>query len=192
MELLIGGVALWAGVHLIPSVGAGLKRALVGHLGSAAYQGVFSLGILAAVALMVLGWRQAVPVAVYAPPPELRFLAVAGSFAAILLLFAAPLPTRLRRIIRHPQLTGVVIWSLSHLLANGDSRSLVLFGGLGVWALLEMPLINRREGPWRKPKAPSLGREFLWLATGLLVAILAVWAHPWFAGVPALPGVFAP
>ena len=192
MWLLVGGVALWAGVHLIPTVGAGLRRALVGRMGLAVYRGFFSLGVLTAVALMVLGWRQAQPVMIYAPPPELRFLAVAGPFVAILLMFAAPLPTRLRRVIRHPQLTGVVIWAFSHLLVNGDSRSLALFGGLGLWALLEMPLINRREGPWRKPEAPSLSGECLWLAVGLLAAAVAAWAHPWFTGMPALPGVFSP
>ena len=35
--------------------------------------------------------------------------------------------------------------SLAHLLVNGDVPSLILFGGIGLWALLAMRLINAAE-----------------------------------------------
>ena len=35
--------------------------------------------------------------------------------------------------LRHPMLTGVVVWAVAHLLVNGDAASLVLFGW--PWAL---------------------------------------------------------
>ena len=39
--------------------------------------------------------------------------------------------------LRHPMLTGVVVWAVAHLLVNGDVASLVLFGWMGLWALAE-------------------------------------------------------
>jgi len=48
-------------------------------------------------------------------------------------------------------MTAVILWSAAHLMANGDTRSLVLFGGLGGWAVVEILLCNRRDGDWQKP-----------------------------------------
>ena len=49
-------------------------------------------------------------------------------------------------VIRHPQLTAVKLWAVAHLLVNGDSASLLLFGGLLVWAVLEVVIINKQDG----------------------------------------------
>jgi uncharacterized membrane protein len=43
------------------------------------------------------------------------------------LLPAAYMPTNLIRFMRHPFLTGLSLWALSHLLVNGDLASIVLF-----------------------------------------------------------------
>ena len=75
---------------------------------------------------------------------------------------------------------------MAHLLANGDSRSLVLFGGLAAWCVLEMLLINRRDGAWVKPAPPSWTVEVIGIAIGLAVAALFIGIHPWIAGVPVL------
>ena len=92
-------------------------------------------------------------------------------------------PSRLRRVIRHPQLSGVALWGIAHLLLNGDSRALLLFGGMTVWALVEMAAINHRDGVWIKAEAPKPGTDLLnLLITGVVVALLA-YLHPWLAGV---------
>ncbi len=63
------------------------------------------------------------------------------------------------RIVRHPQLTGVSIWAFAHLMMNGDSRSIVLFGTMFIWAILSIAaLINRRDGEWVKQPVPGLGK----------------------------------
>ena len=71
----------------------------------------------------------------------------------------------------------------AHLLVNGDSRSVVLFGSMGVWAILEIGLINRREGTWIKKPVPGWGRELRGLAISLVVFAVVVIAHPYFTGV---------
>ena len=89
----------------------------------------------------------------------------------------------IKQILRHPQLTGVLIWAAAHLMMNGDSRSLVLFGGLGSWALLEIIFINRRDGAWVKPEVPGIGQEIKILAISLVAFLALMFGHPWFAGV---------
>jgi uncharacterized membrane protein len=184
MSLLIAGMCLWAVVHLVPSVAPGLKTAWKEKLGEGGYMGSFALLILAAMVLMVLGWRGTQPSLVYLPDPALRLPSLALMVLAFLLLGATKRPSRIGRIVRHPQLTGVLVWSLAHLLVNGDNRSLVLFGGFATWTVLEIVLISRREGAWVKPEAPGWGAEAIGAAISLVVMAAFVFAHPWIAGMP--------
>lgn len=48
-------------------------------------------------------------------------------------------------ITRHPILWAFALWALSHVIPNGDLVSLMMFGGFGLFALLAMPIIDRRK-----------------------------------------------
>lgn len=184
MTIIIAGLLLWSVVHLIPSIAQPLKNAWVGKMGENGYKATFSLLIALSLVLIVYGWRHTTPDFIYAPIPEARPFAVGLLILAFVMMGAANYPSRIKCVIRHPQLTGVIVWSVAHLILNGDSRSLLLFGGLGVWALLEIFLINRREGAWQKPVVPSLGRELRGAAISLIIFAVVVFIHPYIAGVP--------
>ena len=100
-----------------------------------------------------------------------------------ILFVASGQPTRIKQYLRHPQLTGLILWAAAHLLMNGDSRSLVLFGGLGLWAILEIVFINRRDGEWVKPEVPALAQDIKILVISVVVYVAVAFAHPWLAGV---------
>ena len=68
MSMLILGVVLWMAVHLLPSLGRGLRQKMIDGMGENGYKGLFSLLLLGAIGLMVMGWRSADPVSVYIPP----------------------------------------------------------------------------------------------------------------------------
>ena len=76
--------------------------------------------------------------------------------SAFTLLLGSQVGARVAGVIRHPQLTAVKLWALAHLLVNGDSASLLLFGGLLVWAVLEVVIINNRTASRRLSKPTSL------------------------------------
>jgi uncharacterized membrane protein len=184
MALLILGVLLFAGVHFIPSLAPGLKAGALARMGEGGYKGIFSVLLLAAFALMIGGWRSADPTLLYAPAPALHQLALALLLLAFLLLVVSSRNSRLSLLIRHPQLSGVTLWGIAHLLLNGDSRSAVLFGGMAIWAVLEMMAINRREGAWIKGAAPSWGAEIVTLVIAAVVVAVVVYVHPWLSGMP--------
>jgi len=186
MLWLILGVALWSGVHLLPSVAQGLKAQLVTQMGENAYKGLFSLGLIAAIVLMVIGWRSAEPTFVYQTYAWGAMAATPLMIVAFLLFGFANIPSTVKRFIRHPQLTAIATWAAAHLISNGDSRSLVLFGGLGLWALIEMPLINRREGAWEKPYTPPLVPQLRAAAISIVIFIVVFLLHPYFTGVPLI------
>lgn len=184
MALLVLGVLLFAAVHFIPSLAPGLRTSWRRRLGENGYKGVFSLLLLAALGLMIIGWRGAEATHFYTPPPGMHDPALALLVAAFVLLVASGRPSRLRLLVRHPQLTAVALWGGAHLLLNGDSRSLVLFGGLALWSLGEMLAINRRDGVWIKDTAPRWTTELLNMAIAAVVLVVVVLLHPWLAGVP--------
>jgi uncharacterized membrane protein len=173
MGLLIAGLVLWSLVHLYPSLASQSRDGVVARLGNNAYRGVFALLMLGALAMIVFGWKNAVPSAIYAPP-------LAGAF---ILFVAAQAKTNIKRLLRHPQLTGVIVWGVAHLLANGDSRSVALFGGLGVWALVEIVLINRRDGAWQRPAAAPVGSDVIVIIISAIAFAVVLYFHQWLFGV---------
>ncbi len=186
MTMLIAGVALWIIVHLIPGVARGLKARLIGAFGENGYKGVFSLALVGAVALIVFGWQSTEFVAVY-EPPSWAYLVTALLVLAGVYLNAAMKNVAISRIIRHPQLTGVMAWSAGHLLINGDLRSVILFGGFGVWALIEQFVINGRDGAWVKPQPEPIRNEIISIAISVVVFVVIVFLHPYFTGMSAMP-----
>jgi len=183
MLLLVTGVALFAVVHLLRGVAPGLRQRLWDKLGEAAYKGLFSLLILSSIALIIIGWRGATPQFVYAPVLSFGPVSLLLMTVAFLLFVMSGRKSRLRRLIRHPQLTGVLIWAIAHLLLNGDSRSLALFGGLAVWSVLEILVINRREGAWIKEEIPGWGTELASAGITIVVVGVLIYVHRWIGGV---------
>lgn len=160
MIVLIAGLILFLGVHSLQIVSPGIRTRVIergGGLGAWMwpYTAVAALGFILIVSGYALA-RQA-PVIVYDPPISLRHLALIVMAPVFPLLLAAYLPGRIRRIARHPMLIATVLWGAAHLLANGTLHALLLFGGIGVWAVIDLVSITRR-GAGRTPRAlPTRG-----------------------------------
>lgn len=81
-------------------------------------------------------------------------------------------------------LWGTVVWAAAHLMVNGDVASIVLFGWIGVWALVQMQLINRAEPdytPWQG--ASVAGDVRLGLVTLVVFSVIAG-IHIWLGYNP--------
>lgn len=187
MLWLVSGLGLFTLVHLaqasLPSATAELKQRF-----GAGYRGLFAALSLAGVAMIVVGWRSTPPSMVYLPPIWGHKVALVLMFVALFLFGASHGKTRVKRFVRHPQLTAVVVWSIAHLLSNGDSRSIVLFGTLGAWAIAEIVLLNRRDGAWEKPLIPSGRSEVITAVISIVVFLVLLSLHPYYAGVSPIPG----
>lgn len=169
MTILLAGLVLWAAVHWFPAALPEQRNAIVAKIGEGPYKGIFSLLILLALALIIIGWRDAPIVQAYLPPMFGNAFIGLAVFVAFILFFAARIPNNLRRIVRHPQLTGVVVWGVAHLLVNGQVRDVLLFGGMTLWAVVGMLLANRRDGAWQKPGPVPIWKDALLIAVALVV-----------------------
>ncbi len=175
------GLALWMLPHLFKRL-MPARRAALGDKA----RGPVALAVLGGVILMVIGYRMADFIPVYTPIPGI------GHLNNLLMLFSvycfgiAPTKGLLANRIRHPMLTGVVIFAGAHLLVNGDVASLILFGGLGLWALLEMALINRTTGAWVRPPAGSFVGDLKNIVGTLIIYGVAVGIHALLGHSPFL------
>ncbi len=184
MEWLLLGLVIWTLVHYSIRLTPGVRQALTAAIGRWPYMGLFSLAMIGGIYCLVVGWKSVGPgeplyVFDWARPVSMVLMALAAC------LFIAPnAPTDIRQVMRHPQLTSVVLWSAAHLLSNGDQRSLVLFGGLAIWAIGQMALINLKADAWQKPQPFGMAKTLVSVAIGLAVFAGLYLAHPWLSGVP--------
>ena len=189
MTLLIIGIIVFLGVHLLPTV-ADLRTQLVSSLGEAGYKGAFSLLSLASLALLIYGFATAPVVQIWSPPEWTRWLAIVLMLPAFVFLVAAYVPGRIRERLKHPFLVAIKTWALAHLLANGDLASMILFGSFLAYAVYDRITLKHRrpssvvgiEGPER----PQNDVIAIVLGT-VLYAVFLLWLHPLLVGAPVLP-----
>ncbi|WP_353476794.1 NnrU family protein (plasmid) [Salipiger sp. H15] len=107
------------------------------------------------------------------------------------------------RVIRHPLLMVLALWSSAHLVANGDLAHVLLFGTFFVFSLMGGRMVDRRRRhemgeDWSRlvvamRKAPPWRTELTWpeillrmlAGAGLYVGLIAL--HPLVIGVAPLP-----
>lgn len=225
LSLLLACLLFFASHRLI--AGGPLRAPLVRALGEPAYLGLFSLLEIGLLGWVIVAYAGAPTTSWWLAPVWLRWVAVLLNLLAVTLVVlgvSTPSPTAVGgeaqlargdaargvlRITRHPFLVGVALWAATHLLVNGDSASLLLFGTLLLLAGLGPHSIDTRRARqlgerWERFAAVTSVLPFAAVATGrnrvvageigawrvaLAVAVFAalVGAHRWLIGVPALP-----
>ena len=184
MMWLILGLALWSGVHLVKPLAPALRTRLGERLGEGIWMLVVVVLLVLSIWLMAIGYGRASAEALWIAPLWLRHLTVALMVPAFMLFTATYPGSWLKARIRHPQLIGFKLWAALHLAVNGDVRSLVLFGGILVWAVVALIAIDRRDG--KPPLPPADGnplRAWAFVPSGLVVWAVVFWAHGALFGV---------
>lgn len=184
MAILILGLILFFGIHLLPVLG-GLRAPLVAALGARRYKGMFSLVAALGLVLIVLGYAHA-PSAPRLFPPLPAALAVAPLAITIsfVLLAAANLKTHLRHTLRHPMLLGVGLWAGVHLLASGELRATLLFGAFLAYVAVDLVSAIRRNAS--RQFVPAWPQDALAIAAGVALALVVMALHRPLFGVPAV------
>ncbi|EBA12255.1 NnrU family protein [Roseobacter sp. CCS2] len=175
MTLLIAGVALWWAAHLFKRVAPG-PRAKLGEPG----KGLVKVLIVVSIVLMVLGYRAADGAVYWGRDP--MWVGINNLLMILAFYFYAASAAKDAKIwlgtkVRHPQLTGFSIWAVAHLLVNGDTPSFILFGGLLVWAIVEILLINAQEGPWQTPDRAPVKKEIVAIVVTIVVTVVVMGIH---------------
>ena len=179
MTLIILGLILWSGAHLFKRL-APEARARMGEGG----KGAVALASVAAIVLMVIGYRMADGPVWWGRNSALVGINNLLMVFAFYLFAASGAKTAITRKIRHPQLTAVKVWAVAHILVNGDLPSLVLFGGLLAWAVVEVIVINRSVPNWEPAHPVPVKKEVTAVVATLVVTVVVMVIHHWLGVTP--------
>ena len=148
--------------HAIP-VRPPVRPWLVARLGLRGYFAAYSLLSIAVLAWLIVAAGRAPYVQVIPPLPLLRWVPLIAMYPVCVLIVGGmwrrnplsfggigpgafdPQAPGLLAMTRHPLLAALMLWSLAHLLANGDLAHVVLFGLFAGFAAMGMGLIDRRK-----------------------------------------------
>jgi uncharacterized membrane protein len=177
MFILILGVALWWAAHLSKRVAPGLRD----KIGRGGVAGLLAISVI----LMVIGYKMSDGPYWWGASAPLKGINNLLVLLAFYLYAASGMKTRITHYLRHPQLTGFALWAFAHLLPNGDLPSFVLFGGLGLWALVEMVVINRAQPTWVPPSgAVPMRKEIMAVIGAVVVTLVVGLIHAWLGYNP--------
>jgi uncharacterized membrane protein len=182
MILLVVGVLAFASIHIISAIPR-LEDYWHARLG-ASYRPVFGLLLLLSLTLVVLGWRSSPLVPVYDPPTWGRYVTFVLVLLAFFCLGIFLFRGSLRQKLRFPLALGVILWGIGHLFANGDLASLILFGGMILYAVAHIALgvaNGLRPSTVMRP-----GHDPLSLLAGAALYGVMTQLHPVLIGVPIL------
>ena len=183
VHLLIGAVLFFGG-HVVLSSPV-LRPALVDRFGERGFAGVYAGLALLGLAWLIYGYSASDGAALWGGQGLAIAPLLAMAPAALLFVgaFSQKNPTAMgqagslspglargmQRVTRHPFLWAVALWAASHLIANGDAASLVLFGGMLALALYGTGEIDRKM----RARNPARWAEFAAVTSNLPFAAIA-------------------
>ena len=138
MVILVLGLVIFLGLHSTRIFSEGGRAMAIARLSEGPWKGIYSLISIIGFFLIVRGFAQARRngVALWSPPDWTRHITI------LLMLFSAILmgayifkKSHIAVAAHHPMVWSVAIWAAGHLLSNGSSADLVLFGAFFVWAV---------------------------------------------------------
>ena len=188
MTLLIFGLLLFIGTHLIPAFPK-LRESIISKLKPSGYNAVFSILSLISIVLIVFGLKQAPFEALYDPTSWGRHLNMVMMFLA-LYLFASNTsgssPSSAKVFTAFPISWGVIVWSIGHLFANGDLAHVILFGGFLIYSVISIITGKARGLKPVTTERPPLQQEAIFVVIVVIVYAVLFWAHGYFTGMPLI------
>ena len=180
MYLLLLGLAIFIGIHLVPSFPR-LRRGLLDRFGEKIYKGMFAVIAILGIVVLTIGKSHAPFMQVWEPPFWGRDASYVFMVFAFILVTAAYLPSNIRRFTRHPMLWGVTLWSIAHLLSKGDVAALAIFIAIGLFALFDMVSSNIRGARLSDEKLP-LNKDLTVVLIGVVTYFVVLTIHPAWSG----------
>ena len=194
MTWLVVGLVLFLGIHSFSMLRSAREVCVAGLGSENAYKGLYTLLALIGLILIVIGfaqYRAAGMIPLWNPPAWGRHIAMLVVLLSFIALAAAYVPSHIRATLKHPMITAVILWAVSHLLVNGDLGSAVLFGSFLIWGVIARVSMGRRTRVIfaAPPQGPPIGmrNDVIIVIVGILLyAATLIWLHPLLIGVPVI------
>jgi uncharacterized membrane protein len=192
MAVLVVGIVLFLGLHLIRVIAPGFRQAMVDRMGPSAWRGVYSVLSILTLVLLIYGFgiARTQTTVLYTPPQGMVHLTLLLMLLALICLAASLLPAGyIATKTKHPMVLSVKIWALAHLLVNGDSASVLLFAAFLAWGVILRISLKRRQRAGEVVLRPFVSSRYDIYAVvlGAVAWVLILFKlHEWIIGVSPL------
>jgi uncharacterized membrane protein len=187
MWILILGLIVFFAIHSVRMAAGGFRERQM-EVSPGRWTAIYVLFSVVGLGLIVWGWssyRPGAPI-LYDPPTWGRYAAMALVWLAFIFAVAAYQPAGyIKAFLQHPFLTGVFLWALAHLLANGDMASVSVFGAFIIYTVVNRIAVIPREASAKVAAQPRSDLIAV-LAGTALYAVFVLGLHGWLFGVPLL------
>ena len=171
MLMLTLGVVLWSAAHLLKRLAPAMREGM-GDLGKL----TMTVTLIGSLVMTISGYQDASGAVWWGRRPFWVSISYLLMLLAFYMMTASSMKAGITSKVRHPQLTAIKAWSVSHLLVNRDLPSIILFGGLLAWAVISVILINRQDG-----KDALVAADTSWvkeaLASAVTIGLYGALAH---------------
>jgi len=184
MYFLVTGTVIFFAVHFYSAFRTRVPgKDARERLGYAKFMGIYSVVSLLGFGLMVWGYGLARPSSqIFVPPAWGMYVSWILMLPAFILLAASYLPRGfIKDFVKHPMLVATILWSFGHLMANGETNSVILFGSFLAFAVVDRIRVSSRPEPIKKV-SPSGDLIAMGLGCILYFATL-IYLHPKLIGV---------
>lgn len=158
---LLLATAAFVGAHVVLS-SRPIRDAVVARTGERRFVALYSILVALPFIWMIAAYRAAPSVPLWIAPTGVKHITLSVMILVSIMIVAAISPNNpavvgapppkledgpkgIFRITRHPFMWGVALWAITHLMANGDAASAILFAGLAILALGGTIHIDRRK-----------------------------------------------
>jgi uncharacterized membrane protein len=188
LSVMILGLVLFLGIHLFITK-RDARADLIARIGEGGYKIAFSLVSVVGLALIVWGYanyRANGWIDVWYPPVAMKHITILLMLPAVIMIAASYIRGRIYTTLKHPMLAGIKLWALSHLLANGDLGSIILFGSFLAWAVFDRISLKRRPDSGAPPiPVGGVANDAIAVGVGVVAYLALAFAfHPVVIGVP--------
>lgn len=184
------GALLFAGPHLWSVLAPASRDGLKQRWGELRFKMAYAAVSLAGAIFLALGYLSARdsptgPELLYQPLNGARNLALLLILPGFIFIAGTGGRSHIRQWLKHPFSLGVILWSLAHLLANGEIAVVWIFAVFLVIAVADAAL-----GFWRGKKPvfePLWSHDAGSIAAGVaFYFVFLLGFHPYILGVPVI------
>jgi uncharacterized membrane protein len=192
MALLVVGIILFLGVHLIRALAPGFRLSMIARLGRPTWIVIQSIASTVTLVLLIYAFSIAryETSVLYSPPAWASHITITLMLIACICLVAGFLPAGyIVAKTKYPMVLAIKIWALAHLLANGDSAGVLLFASFLAWGVILRISLKRRALAGEIVAKPFVSAKYDAAAVvlGIVLWGAIIWKlHEWLIGVSPL------
>lgn len=189
MFLLVISLILFFATHSLRLIAPGFRARMIAGMGEGPFKGVYSLVSIVTIALVAYAFGQARQVTgmLYYPPVWMSHIAITLMLLAMICLAASVLPGgHIATKTKHPLVLSLKIWAFSHLLANGETSSVILFASFLAWGVVMRIFLKRRQRAGENVVRPFVSGRYdvVAIVIGIVLWAAFIWKlHEWLIGV---------